>query len=323
MKEKSSPPPPPPPPPQLTNSQLKRKYQDEINKEIRSNALHESRLLLKQQQQNGNHKHSENISGSSSPLLNDLDTNEHFLEDDELNECDEQIPCHVNNHFEDEDENDDNEEKEIVEEENFNEDDEEININHINNGDVDVDEDADELFYTNGEEDLVNNNNNNDNDENSSSNLIFDDGFGYSLNGNGNGVARQMLDPYECSKCSQLFSTKAHLIKHIHAHHPMTISKIDASNMSMTTNNNNNNNNTTTTTQVKSFECNQCFKCFTTRTTLIDHMRIHTGEKPFVCKLCNRCFNVKSNLVRHYKVHGEYLKKIYKYFLFSLGIPHK
>ena len=48
-------------PPPLTTTQLKRKYQDEINKEIRSNALHESRMLLKQQHQqqhqNGTNKH--------------------------------------------------------------------------------------------------------------------------------------------------------------------------------------------------------------------------------------------------------------------------
>ena len=167
---------------------------------------------------------------------------------------------------------------------------------HLNNGEMD--DDGEEIFYINNDNNKANNCSPlRDGDENSSNHLMFDDGFGYNLN-NGHDGMRTTPDPYECNKCSQLFNTKAHLIKHFHTHHQTSASKTDASITATAM--------TASNTQAKSFECSQCFKCFTTRTTLIDHMRIHTGEKPFVCKLCNRCFNVKSNLVRHYKVHGEF-----------------
>lgn len=49
--------------------------------------------------------------------------------------------------------------------------------------------------------------------------------------------------------------------------------------------------------------CDLCGKSFARHALMMNHRRVHTGEKPFLCDVCEQRFREKSHLIRHMRVH--------------------
>jgi uncharacterized Zn-finger protein len=60
-----------------------------------------------------------------------------------------------------------------------------------------------------------------------------------------------------------------------------------------------------TTAINKQHTCDTCTKSFPSKSQLISHIRVHTGDKPYKCDTCGKSFTEKSNLTRHMKIHTD------------------
>ncbi|CAG9764737.1 unnamed protein product [Ceutorhynchus assimilis] len=55
--------------------------------------------------------------------------------------------------------------------------------------------------------------------------------------------------------------------------------------------------------QPKVHECSTCKKVFKTKSSLVHHVRIHTGERPYHCHICQKRFMNGGHLHTHMKTH--------------------
>ncbi|WAR17436.1 ZN430-like protein [Mya arenaria] len=86
--------------------------------------------------------------------------------------------------------------------------------------------------------------------------------------------------PFKCTQCGKSFNQKYNLQRHI-----ITINKLN---------------------RISENQCNLCNRLLPSRSHMILHKRIHTGEKPFKCDICGRQFNRKGNMKTHQITHLEH-----------------
>lgn len=59
--------------------------------------------------------------------------------------------------------------------------------------------------------------------------------------------------------------------------------------------------------EIKPHQCQQCLKSFSSNHQLVQHIRVHTGEKPYKCSYCDRRFKQLSHVQQHTRLHtGDY-----------------
>ncbi|CAI6350450.1 unnamed protein product [Macrosiphum euphorbiae] len=79
---------------------------------------------------------------------------------------------------------------------------------------------------------------------------------------------------FECDKCARMFPTKRFLAQHL---------------------------------APDKRKCQLCCKRFRHVSNLVNHVRVHTGEKPYTCVVCHRSFAQVGNLRTHIRgVHSGY-----------------
>ena len=111
--------------------------------------------------------------------------------------------------------------------------------------------------------------------------------------------------PYVCTICSKSFNEKGNLKTHIGFHTDNRPFKCELCNKTYKTNGHLKDHIEIQHMKIRRFECQICQSKFGRRSTLIAHMRTHTGEKDYKCPIegCEKRFAEKGNMSMHYKRH--------------------
>uniref|UniRef100_A0A8D2CYQ7 Zinc finger protein 307 n=1 Tax=Sciurus vulgaris TaxID=55149 RepID=A0A8D2CYQ7_SCIVU len=107
--------------------------------------------------------------------------------------------------------------------------------------------------------------------------------------------------PYQCNMCGKAFRRNSHLLRHQRIHGDKNVQEPEhgeawegCGRMKSQWEN---------VGTPMSYKCNECERSFTQNRSLIEHQKIHTGEKPYQCDACGKGFTRTSYLVQHQRSH--------------------
>ncbi|XP_056409130.1 zinc finger protein 850-like [Hyla sarda] len=106
--------------------------------------------------------------------------------------------------------------------------------------------------------------------------------------------------PYPCNKCGKSFSHQETLTLHQRSHQRYSIPITAAPELKDKQRGDPKHVNGG---QGRVFPCSVCGKSFNQKHTLINHLRIHSGERPYPCPVCGKSFIQKQHLTKHVRLH--------------------
>ncbi|XP_065215658.1 zinc finger protein 773-like [Planococcus citri] len=115
---------------------------------------------------------------------------------------------------------------------------------------------------------------------------------------------KHISKPFVCRMCKKPFARKYHLIRHRATHTEMKPYKCGICGARFKHDDNKLKHERYMHTEVACFECAVCGKMFNHKSSIINHLRVHSGQKPFRCQTCGTRFPLKGQLVSHQRMHS-------------------
>nr|KAF6398402.1 hypothetical protein HJG63_020979 [Rousettus aegyptiacus] len=107
--------------------------------------------------------------------------------------------------------------------------------------------------------------------------------------------------PYQCNTCGKTFRRNSHLLRHRRVHGDKDVQ--DPERGGTCENQGRVERSEGSVEVLMSYTCDECERSFTRSRSLIEHQKIHTGEKPYQCDMCGKGFARTSYLVQHQRSH--------------------
>lgn len=114
------------------------------------------------------------------------------------------------------------------------------------------------------------------------------------------------LRTYYCVKCKLKFKYKQNFLRHKKVHnlsHKCDICNKTFKKICLRNKHKKLHKRSSSDAKEKVIKCTQCDRVFVFQSSLVSHMKTHTGEKPYSCKYCGKQFPYVGSLTVHIRTH--------------------